>query len=123
MRRDTIQNHVRCKKQTLGLDDSTHTTIHSTEIRLRRAAKIDENHNEIVEALRLAGCSVLSLAAIGKGVPDILVGRLGEQYLLEIKTAKGKLTPDQIIFIDKWRGEVHVVRTPEEALIAVGVRK
>ena len=47
-----------------------------------RAAKIDANQNEIVDALRKAGCSVQILSSVGKGCPDILVGRGGRNYLL-----------------------------------------
>ena len=34
---------------------------------------------------------------------------------------KGKLTPDQVKWIHEWRGVVHIVRTPEDALQLVGV--
>ena len=40
---------------------------------MRRAARVDSNHIEIVKAFRKLGCSVLSLASLGKGVPDLLV--------------------------------------------------
>lgn len=41
---------------------------------MRRAARTDANQTAIVEALRKCGASVQSLAAVGKGVPDLLVG-------------------------------------------------
>ena len=41
---------------------------------MRQAAKVDDNQAAIVEALRSLGASVESLAAVGKGVPDLLVG-------------------------------------------------
>ena len=50
---------------------------------MRRAGKIDANQPEIVAALRDAGCSVLSLAQLGGGVPDLLIGR-GNLMLLVI---------------------------------------
>lgn len=37
-------------------------------------AKVDANQKVIVEALRAAGCFVQSLAGIGAGCPDLLVG-------------------------------------------------
>jgi hypothetical protein len=40
---------------------------------VRRAAKVDANHGEIVKALRSAGCGVLDLSAVGNGCPDLLV--------------------------------------------------
>lgn len=94
-----------------------------------RAAKVDANQSAIVAALRAAGCSVQSLARLGDGVPDLLVGRGGEQWLLEIKRPSGPrggkggaLTPDQIRWWQDWRGRRPViVTTPQEALAAVGL--
>ena len=37
---------------------------------MRRAARTDANQAAIVDALRSVGCSVVSLSAVGKGVPD-----------------------------------------------------
>ena len=75
-----------------------------------------------MEALRAAGASVQTLAAVGRGVPDLLVGYLRTNHLLEVKGPKGSLTEDQVRWIDGWLGAVHVVRTVDEALRAVGVR-
>jgi hypothetical protein len=52
---------------------------------MRRAARVDHNHAEIVRALRDVGATVESLAAIGSGCPDALVGFRGVNVLLEIK--------------------------------------
>lgn len=86
-----------------------------------RAAKIDANQNEIVEALRKIGCSVQILSSVGKGCPDILVGKNGKNYLLEIKDGNKpksaqKLTPDQIDWHGKWNGSVFVVNSEEMAI-------
>ncbi len=86
-----------------------------------RGAKIDLNQPEIVDALRENGFSVLSLARMGKGCPDLLVANDAGQWLIEVKGPKGKLTPDQIEFIGAWKGTVHIARTPGEALRIVGV--
>ncbi len=83
---------------------------------MRRAAKVDANQSAIVDALRAAGCSVQSLAAVGKGCPDLLVARGKVNILLEVKDATGKLTPDQKTWHEGWRGRAHVVRTVDEAL-------
>ena len=93
---------------------------------MRRAAKVDENQAEIVAALRKCGCTVQSLAAVGKGVPDLLVGRAGVNYLLEVKDGnKPKsardLTPDELRWLHGWRGSAVVVETVDEALKATGV--
>ena len=70
---------------------------------MRRAAKVDGNHAEIASAARQMGCSVLSLAAVGKGCPDLLLARSGRVYLVEVKNGENvpsrrRLTPDQVEF-------------------------
>ena len=87
----------------------------------RWAAKVDANQAEIVQALRDVYCSVLLLHRVGQGCPDIAVGYQGSVYFLEIKTEKGKLTPPETKFQDSWRGHYAIVRTPEDALRAIGV--
>lgn len=92
---------------------------------MRRAAKIDRNQPEIVQALRRAGCFVQSLAATGKGVPDLLWARAGRMGLLEVKDAQKppsarQLTPDQAQWHAEWRGPaVAIVETVEQALEAI----
>lgn len=93
---------------------------------LRRAAKVDDNQAEIVAALRRAGCSVCILSGVGKGCPDLAVGRGGVTYMLEIKDGRKtpsarKLTPDEQAWHDAWRGHAAVVNSVDEALAAVGV--
>jgi Holliday junction resolvase len=89
---------------------------------LRRAARTDENQRAIVKALRKAGATVQSLAAVGDGVPDLLVGIGGKTFLIEVKNEKGTLTPDQIRWHGEWRGaKPVVVRTEVQALWAVGL--
>jgi Holliday junction resolvase len=88
---------------------------------MRQAAKTDENQKLIVQALRKAGASVQSLAAVGKGCPDLLVGYNGINYLMEIKDGNKvpsarKLTIDQEHWHSVWTGAVHIVKTEDEAL-------
>jgi hypothetical protein len=96
---------------------------------IRRAAKVDDNHNDIVDALREAHCLVVSLAAVGKGVPDLLVCSpyfsIHESLLLlEVKDGSKppsarRLTKDEEAFrAAGW--PVVVVTSVEEALKAVG---
>jgi Holliday junction resolvase len=92
---------------------------------MRRAAKIDANQTEIVKALRQVGASVQSLAATGKGVPDLLVGFRGKNLLLEVKDggkvkSERKLTPDQVEWHQGWRGHVAVVESVEQAIKVLG---
>ena len=91
---------------------------------MRRAARVDDNHPEIVKALRQIGASVQSLASMGQGVPDLLVGYAGANVLLEVKdsgksASARKLTPDEEQWHWEWRGTVIVVNSIEEAIIAV----
>lgn len=93
---------------------------------MRRAARVDANQTEIVNALRAAGAAVEPLHRVGDGCPDLLVGYRSHNYLLEIKDgnkppSKRKLTPDQVEWIAGWRGQVSVVTSVDEALAAIGV--
>jgi len=86
-------------------------------------ARIDTNHKEIVAALRQAGASVVSLAAMKYGCPDLLVGFGNETMLMEIKRdSKAKFTPDQLKFMADWKGgPIARVDSVDAALRALGV--
>ncbi len=85
--------------------------------------RVDNNQPEIVEALRAAGCTIQSLASVGAGCPDILAGRAGQTYLLEIKSSpSARLTCFERLWHANWTGRpVAVVSSIEEALHAVGL--
>ena len=87
---------------------------------MRKHGRVDNNQVEIVQALRDAGATVLSMASLGNGAPDIAVGLFGHTYFLEIKGRNGKLTPDEIAWHAQWRGHVRMVRSVDEALAAIG---
>lgn len=87
------------------------------------AARTDANQKEIVAVLRAAGCSVVSLHRVGDGVPDLLVGRAGRNYLLECKIPGRGLNDKQQEWHRAWAGQRAVVTTPEGALTAVGILK
>lgn len=87
---------------------------------MRRAARIDSTHQGIVLALRQVGAHVVSLASVGNGCPDLLAGFRGRNFLLECKSARGRLRVAQSAFLDSWPGAVYVVRGPLEALKAIG---
>ena len=92
---------------------------------MRRAAKVDANHDQIVSALRAAGALVQSLAAIGKGCPDLLCAFRGALFLLEVKDgskspSRQKLTADQEKWHQSWGTLVDVVANPDQALRAIG---
>ena len=80
---------------------------------------MNSNQSAIVAALRAAGATVRSLAELGHGIPDLLVGWRGVNYLVEVKNLDGKgdsLTDDEKEFHGAWRGQVCIVRTVNEAL-------
>lgn len=90
------------------------------------AAKVDSNQTVIVEALRRIGASVQSLASVGHGCPDLLVGYRGECYVLEIKdgskpSSQRKLTPDETKWCAQWRGQYDVVTSWQQAFDAIGI--
>lgn len=89
---------------------------------MRRAARVDGNHGEIVSALRAIGASVYDASAVGGGFPDLVVGLRGVTLLVEVKNpkqppSKRRLKPLQQQFHAAWRGSsVMVVETPEAAI-------
>ena len=94
-----------------------------------RAARIDANHEQVVSALRAAGASVQSLAGVGKGVPDLLVGFQGKTLLMEVKDGRKtpserQLTDDQIRWHGAWNGgPLAIVDGVDAALRMLGVMK
>lgn len=91
---------------------------------MRRAAKVDGNHAEVVKALRSVGAAVKSLASVGDGCPDLLVSFRGWTGLLEIKDgskppSERRLTAAEQEFIAAWPGDVFVVTSPDEAVSRV----
>lgn len=91
---------------------------------MRKRAKVDQTHGPIVEAFRKGGWSVLSLAPLGGGAPDLLVYDAwfrGPIYLIEVKAAKGKLREAQIEFSGKF--PVYVLRSVDETLTFMDGRR
>ena len=78
--------------------------------------RVDNNQAEIVRALRDVGASVTCTHEIGHGFPDLAVGFRGITLLLEVKSSKGKLTPDEQEWRDGWRGQCYTVRSVLDAL-------
>lgn len=84
---------------------------------MRTAAKTDSNQPEIVEFLREHWVCVLDLHSVGRGCPDILCLYHGKLVLMEIKSKRGRLTPEQEIFHKIW--PVYVVHNRTEAVQAL----
>ena len=81
-----------------------------------RAAKVDKNQAEIVQALRRVGIRVLHLHRVGGGCPDLLACHRGRNILLEVKRPGEKPNKAQVEFHEMWGGEVYIVHSPEEAV-------
>lgn len=94
----------------------------------RRAARRDANEQEIVKALRDAGCLVEPIS--GKGVPDLLVWSPFRRCILLLEVKDGakppsarKLKPAQVEFHRMWSdAPVFVVESAEDAVLAVRAR-
>jgi len=88
---------------------------------MRYAARVDQNQDQIVSALRAAGAYVWVI-----GLPvDLLVGYKGHTFLVEVKNGPRKrLTPLQRDFFESWTGGTLArVDSPEAALNMIGVLK
>jgi hypothetical protein len=89
--------------------------------------RVDANQAEIVAALRKVGASVVSLARIGEGCPDLLVGYRGRTLLIEVKDgtaipSKRLLTEDELKFQSSWTGAtIRNVGSIEEAIKAISL--
>lgn len=74
------------------------------------ARKRDLAHRQIVEELRQAGFSVFDLGSVGRGLPDLLIGRNGIDAKVELKTPKGRKTAAERLgeaqkdFAGEWKG-------------------
>lgn len=65
--------------------------------------------------MRSLGASVVHTTNVHKGMTDLVVGINGKNYLVEVKSSKGKLTKDQVHFFDHWKGQICVIRNKEDA--------
>ena len=83
--------------------------------------KVDKNQKEIVAGLRQVGASVKTLHWVGRGVPDLLVGFRGVNYLIEVKQPGKGFTKAEAEFFNTWRGSCAVVESLDEALEILGV--
>lgn len=88
---------------------------------MRRAARTDANHADIIAGLEMIGCSVWDTSRLGGGGPD-LVASLGRRtVLIEVKDgakspSRRKLTPKQVDFWKTWQGEYAIVLSIDDAI-------
>lgn len=79
--------------------------------------KVDRNQKQIVQELRSLGFSVFSIADIGKGYPDLVIGKFGKNVLIEVKADETKtLTELEEKFFQEWQGQVNIATCTEEIL-------
>ena len=86
---------------------------------MRRAAKVDRNHAEIIQAFRQMNCVVADTSRCGEGFPDCAVGFNGYTILVEIKDGSKppsarRLTPAQKIWHNNWTGAKAIVESVEQ---------
>lgn len=85
-------------------------------------SKHDKNHGEIVAILEKLGATVIDLAAVGHGVPDIIIGFRGMNFLAEIKQPKKQLSIGQLNLKLWWRGgKIHTLRTERDIINILGI--
>ena len=101
------------KHASLGADQVT-----------KRYARRDSNHGAVRDALRAEGWTVLDLADLGGGAPDLLVGAGDVLVLIEVKDgekppSKRRLTPDEAAWHSAWNGRVFIAETAREAVAIV----
>lgn len=92
---------------------------------MRLRGRIDANQREIVDKLEQAGISVQSLANIGCGCPDILVGFRRQNFVFEIKDpaqppSARALTREEQIWHNRWTGQVAIVENEFEIFHYIG---
>lgn len=76
-----------------------------------RVAHRDLHEPEIIRAFREAGAKVTPLSI--KKVPDLLVGFLGVNHLVEVKTDNETLNPEQAEWHREWTGEKPLIARNE----------
>jgi hypothetical protein len=87
---------------------------------MRRAARRDDNEQDIIKAMREAGAYVKQIN--DEGLFDLLVSYRGETLLIEVKDgakppSARRLTEAEQKFHDEWPGfNLYIVKSVEEAL-------
>lgn len=82
-------------------------------------AKVDGNQRSFIKDLQNAGATVADIHGVGRGVPDIIVGLGGLNFLVEIKNpgaTRWALSQEELRFAKTWGGSIHVALSPLECL-------
>ena len=86
---------------------------------MRRAARVDRNHSEVINAFRAYGFSVADTSRLGGGFPDCVIAKSGRTAVIEIKDGKlppsaRKLTEAEERFRSDWLGRYEVVESLDD---------
>lgn len=91
---------------------------------MRKKARVDANQKEVVQELRKLGISVLHTHQLGRGAPDLILGYRNDNFMIELKDgnktkSQQKLTPDEVEFQAKWKGNYAVCNSLEQILSVI----
>jgi hypothetical protein len=78
--------------------------------------RTDNIQTETVLKARQLGATVKVLSNVGGGFPDLLMGFKGINWIFELKSKKGILTPKQVRFLEAWNGSAYVARSADEVI-------
>lgn len=88
---------------------------------MRYAKRTDDNHRDVIDEFRLVmpDATLADMSGAGNGIPDVLIGWRGRNYLFEIKDpdkcpSARSLTDMQKEFHLSWQGQVKVVHCAAE---------
>ena len=95
--------------------------------------RVDVNQKALTALWRGMGVSVWITSSLGKGAPDVVLGFTDDRgrqvdLLVEIKDGSKpksarKLTFDEAIFHEKWKGQICIISTEEEAMLIVNAQR
>jgi len=87
---------------------------------MRRAARTDRNHAEIINAFRRLGWSVHDTSRLGGGFPDLVAYKSGHSVMLvevkdgDLPPSRRKLTRDEEVFAENF--PVYIVGSVDDVL-------
>jgi hypothetical protein len=91
---------------------------------MRRAARTDGNHADVMKAFRKMGCGVADTSRMGGGYPDLTVSLGRALCLVEVKDgarcpSEQRLTPDEVKFHARF--PVEIVKDMDDVARVVGM--
>ena len=89
---------------------------------MRKRARRDSNHTDIVGTFKACGCTVLDTASLGNGAPDIIVA-INKKHTICIEIKDGTLSPsrrvltlDELTFMQTWKGQYEIVTSVDDVI-------